>query len=421
MQQSGRLFLSLLLSLVLVLVLLIPQRTATSLTSTSADLISTTASTASNSNSGDYATSNASIPSSKYMQESLVVRVAQHLLRHDKPVHLALRHGDNIDLIFDHEGVCESEFLNEDLCELFKGKLAFDLYNNLQYYTSRSTSTVEDFYSTKIDVMRYLVRRYNYKSYLEIGCCLDENFESMKRILANHRGSDNTLEGLGSIIVGVDPYAGGTHRMTSDDWFSMNMKMNHINSSNNSNSNSKSNRNSIGESKSMLTFDLVLVDGLHHASQALRDILNSLNILNEGGTVLFHDANPNRYIYQVVPRPEDNPIWNGDVWKVVSVLRQIDDIEVVVLDIDHGVGIVRRRRNRHRLDPIWREKIQYSTINSSDPDYNPHQFVVRDYRGFQCDLDGIEWSDLYKNRVELLRLMSLHEMRAWLNSEVDRL
>ena len=49
-------------------------------------------------------------------------------------------------------------------------------------------------------------------------------------------------------------------------------------------------------------FDIVFIDGLHHSEQVYKDILNSLNILNEDGTIICHDMNPTEEFRQIVPR-----------------------------------------------------------------------------------------------------------------------
>ena len=69
------------------------------------------------------------------------------------------------------------------------------------------------------DLIEYLIEKYNYKEYLEIGCDKDQLFSkiSLKK------------------KIGVDPYSGGNIRKTSDDFFLSNNK----------------------------TFDLVFIDGLH--------------------------------------------------------------------------------------------------------------------------------------------------------------
>eukprot|EP01034_Spumella_vulgaris_P040549 gene40549-50156_t len=88
-----------------------------------------------------------------------------------------------------------------------------------------------------------------------------------------------------SHAIGVDPSKGGTHRMTSDDFFAQNTEF----------------------------FDVIFVDGLHEANQVFRDVTNALKWLNPGDYI--------------------NP-WTGDTWKAAVTLRLIPDIEIVIVDID---------------------------------------------------------------------------------------
>ena len=92
-------------------------------------------------------------------------------------------------------------------------------------------------YSHRFDIINNIIKYKKYNSYLEIGCQADVSF---KKILAPDK-------------IGVDPMDGGTHRMTSDDFFKTNQK----------------------------TFDIIFIDGLHEYSQVLRDIKNSIKFLNE--------------------------------------------------------------------------------------------------------------------------------------------
>lgn len=97
---------------------------------------------------------------------------------------------------------------------------------------------------------------------------------------------------------------------------------------------------------------LVLVDGLHTYEQALRDVINSLSFLDSGGMVLMHDCNPlteqaglpGSSIDHIKTALSDyKGVWNGDVWKAIVHLRSLHaDLEVFVLDCDHGIGVVRR-------------------------------------------------------------------------------
>lgn len=94
--------------------------------------------------------------------------------------------------------------------------------------------------------------------------------------------------------------------------------------------------------------DCVLVDGLHTADQAYRDVVNALNWLADDGVIVMHDCNPTSETLAMPTReeaslrPDYTGAWNGDVWRAVLRLRTRTDLEVRVLDCDHGVGIVSR-------------------------------------------------------------------------------
>lgn len=90
---------------------------------------------------------------------------------------------------------------------------------------------------------------------------------------------------------------------------------------------------------------LALVDGMHEYHFALRDVENALQYLTDDGVIIMHDCNPQSA--QAAGRFEDwkEGVWNGDVWRTVIHLRsQRPDLNVFVLDCDHGLGIVTKRK-----------------------------------------------------------------------------
>ena len=105
--------------------------------------------------------------------------------------------------------------------------------------------------------------------------------------------------------------------------------------------------------------EIVFVDGLHTYEQSLRDVLNSLAVLQDGGIVLMHDCNPITATAAFPASSIDDAkrrlndykgVWNGDVWKAIVHMRSLHpDLEVFVLDCDHGVGVVRRNTSTDRL------------------------------------------------------------------------
>src|SRR6056300_1645954 len=149
------------------------------------------------------------------------------------------------------------------------------------------------------DLIDYLIKKYDYNDYLEIGCDRDQLFSRIK------------LENK----IGVDPYSGGNVRKTSDDFFLENNK----------------------------TFDLVFIDGLHTCTQVKKDILNSVKFLNTNGIILVHDCLPDTMSKQAVPRYKMQ--WNGNVWKAIVDLRQNENLEIFTLEADQGIGIIQKRKN----------------------------------------------------------------------------
>lgn len=153
---------------------------------------------------------------------------------------------------------------------------------------------------TRTDLINSVARKINAKKYLEIGCSTDVNFINI----------DVPYK------VGVDPVAGGTHRMTSDEYFT-----------------------SYDE-----TFDLIFVDGLHHAEQVVTDVHNSIKVLNEGGVIIMHDCLPTSEYMQLTPMPMGISDWTGDVWKAAFFLHDSLTFDVTITNIDWGCGIVINRQ-----------------------------------------------------------------------------
>ena len=180
----------------------------------------------------------------------------------------------------------------------------------------------ENFY--RWDLIEYLIKKNNYKNYLEIGC--DKN-QLFSKVNINNK-------------IGVDPVSGGNVRKTSDDFF-------------------KENKSS---------FDIVFIDGLHTYEQVKRDILNSVNFLLDEGIILVHDCMPDSLGKQAVPRYKMQ--WNGNVWKAIVDLRQQENLEIYTCEIDQGIGIVRKKKNTSilKLDkPI--NKLKFKDYFSNYKEY----------------------------------------------------
>ena len=143
---------------------------------------------------------------------------------------------------------------------------------------------------TRTDVINIIRGQHNYQSYLEIGQgSREDNFDAIAC----------------KIKIGVNPdsKSNAAYQMTSDEFFAQNK----------------------------LTFDLIFIDGLPQAAQTERAIVNSLKILNPGGTIVVRDCNPT------------SPGQQGDVWKAWVKLRATHvDLKMTTINVDGGCGVITR-------------------------------------------------------------------------------
>lgn len=152
-------------------------------------------------------------------------------------------------------------------------------------------------------LLQALINKYGLKSYLEIGVQdTANNFDKINCV--NKTGIDPDLKttGFSSIqIVGC----------TSDSFF----------------------ETSVNEK-----FDLIFIDGLHHADQVKRDFENSLRCLSDNGFIVIHDVLPESEIGTEVPRVEKR--WWGDVYKWAMTICEYDGIGYKTFNIDNGCMMV---------------------------------------------------------------------------------
>ena len=215
----------------------------------------------------------------------------------------------------------------------------------------------------RIQIIQRLIRATAAKTYLEIGVNTGTCF---LRIKARRKiGIDPSLKipfgrRLKYYIKNPTNVNNQYFEQTSDDFFASN-----------------------GELLRLHKPQIVFIDGLHTYEQSLRDVLNSLSFLADGGVILMHDCNPVSEAAAFPARsfedavglhlPDYKGIWNGDVWKAVVHLRALrSDLEVCVLNCDHGVGIVRRGTTangpRYSADEI--EKLSYRDLAANREKYH---------------------------------------------------
>jgi hypothetical protein len=156
--------------------------------------------------------------------------------------------------------------------------------------------------SPRTNIINWIISNRNYKRYLEIGV-FDPNKNFNKIKIPFKISVDPGKEGLSE----------ATYTLTSDEFFKQNTEK----------------------------FDIIFIDGLHESEQVYIDIMNSLDALEDGGTILTHDMNPQKKRSQVVPQVPG--LWNGDCWKAfVKIRTEFDNLKMNVIDHDWGVGVIRR-------------------------------------------------------------------------------
>ena len=149
-------------------------------------------------------------------------------------------------------------------------------------------------------------------------------------------------------------------RKTSDDFFSLDA------------------HNVFKENK----IDVAFIDGLHTYEQSLRDAVNCLLYLKEGGYIVIHDCNPLTLEAASSQIPQKPINWNGDVWKTIYHFRKYENcFDCYTLDFDEGLGILRIKSSNY-----------YHLINNLIPD---------------PEIMNLTFDDLNCNRDEFIGLKKL--------------
>ena len=166
----------------------------------------------------------------------------------------------------------------------------------------------------RYDVINYVIEQNNYKSYLEIG--VRKPSDCFNKIDVDTK-------------VAVDPKFAATPKgkntiafeVTSDAFFETWAE----------------------HGTGFAGFDIIFIDGLHVYEQVDKDIVNSLNALNEGGCIVLHDCNPAEEWHQ---RPLEeyagSGTWNGTTWKAFVKHRSNPNLTMMTVDIDYGIGYIKK-------------------------------------------------------------------------------
>lgn len=167
---------------------------------------------------------------------------------------------------------------------------------------------------TRTELLNALIVKNNYEKYLEIGV------NTPAQPGYNWSGINAKLKH------GVDPNVETTFSVTSDYFF---------------------------ENIASIKYDIIFVDGLHIFEQSYKDIINGLQFLNDGGTIVVHDCNPINEITQRRERASD--VWHGDVWKAILKLRtERSDLNIKTVDTDEGCAVIQMGKSSIlNMEPIF--------------------------------------------------------------------
>lgn len=205
---------------------------------------------------------------------------------------------------------------------------------------------------TRIDIINTLIRKYGYQTYLEVG--VRTFSDCFNHIIAQHK-------------TGVDPgYENPTeqydYKMESNAFF-------HDLSA------------GLTEFPSDMKWDCIFIDGLHTAEQVEQDVLNSLNHLAVGGTIVMHDCSPpSEIVAREVYRPDwpHTGDWCGTVWKAFYKFRHTrPDLAMWCVNDDYGVGII--QVGEQELAPRDNPYYSYEIMNANRREYlnliTPEEFL----------------------------------------------
>lgn len=210
------------------------------------------------------------------------------------------------------------------------------------------------------DIINSVIMAINAESYLEIGTQYGDTFTRILPIPKIGVDPDlTTFKERRSAQFSAYKKADILYEMTSDKFF---------------------------ESYNSEGFDVVFIDGLHKCEQVQKDLVNALEILNDGGVIVLHDTMPSDARY-ATPGPtliskSGNSLWCGDTWRIFSYLDTREDLNYWTVDEDYGCTVVVKQ--------------------------------PKEYTGGNID----NWNYYYANRLKVGKVTTIHEIVGKLNERI---
>jgi len=203
----------------------------------------------------------------------------------------------------------------------------------------------------RLYVIEKLMQSKKLKNYLEIGVFNGHIFFRIKspfKIAVDPEFRFDFFRKLGKIFLNPSNINNKYFSKTADDFFAQDAPT------------------VIGNKK----IEISLIDGMHEYEYALRDIENTLKYLSDDGVIVVHDCNALTKEANVSfadwKARNFSGTWNGDVWKTIVHLRSLrKDIDAFVLDTDHGLGIITKRKPLQTLS-FSKEQIKNFTYEDFD-------------------------------------------------------
>lgn len=138
-------------------------------------------------------------------------------------------------------------------------------------------------------LIQALIDKYGYRTYLELGCFDNHNFNLIQ--IPNKTG--------------VDIRTGGTLRLSTNQFFKCNRQK----------------------------YDIIFIDADHTYEASRSDLAKSLKILNDRGCIVLHDTMP-------IDAQDQAPSWNGEVWRTVVEYRSRSDLQIITVNTDFGCTLI---------------------------------------------------------------------------------
>lgn len=149
----------------------------------------------------------------------------------------------------------------------------------------------------RYDLLNYLIKKYKYETYLEIGTQHSTNGSKVE--CKSKSGIDPKP------IKRADNDFNSFYNMTSDKYFAKHKD---------------------------IKYDIIFIDGLHTHAQSLDDFNNSVQMLNPKGCIVLHDCLPDNKEYCSIN-------WCGTVYQTLHSIVEAN-YNTFVFDFDHGCTVV---------------------------------------------------------------------------------